>query len=456
MKDELKEKREERADKEKSLNLLLDKAAKEQLSADEKKQFDDLETETAELDIEIKRLESIEARSKKRAERDIEAGRGALPGAVQDNAAEEKELLAIASKFSLSAAMKEIAVGKKSHVTGVAAEVYQIAQKEAKEAETEITGMIAIPQKFIQIGKRKALTVGTEGADVVFTEYGGKVIPFLNPEPIAEKLGVTFLQGLQGNVQWPRETGELAFSFETETGDVDEMTPTYDNVSISPKRFGGYIDVTLQMLRQSPAISEGYVRRKIDTRLEITIDEQIFNGSGAGNQTTGLFNMGGVNVLSLGSGSANDMTYRALLSMKRDAKAANARKGKPGWATNAYGEYALLMTPLQTNGVEGNFILKPDYNGRLFAEPFLTSQIIPSNFSEGGQTDLCGLAYSTNWGGLFTGFWGGVDLTIDNITQKLGGKVRWIVNAFMDVDVEQPLEFSICKDWDATDLPATT
>jgi len=49
-----------------------------------------------------------------------------------------------------------------------------------------------------------------------------------------------------------------------------------------------------------------------------------------------------------------------------------------------------------------------------------------------------------------------MDLLVDPYTQRLGGKVRFVVNAFMDVDVEQPLEFAICKDWDASDLPALT
>jgi HK97 family phage major capsid protein len=344
---------------------------------------------------------------------------------------------------------------------GVEEEVRQIAIAEAKEAGIKLSGTISIPHSFIKIGQRKMMTsaplsVGTEGADVVFTEYGGKVIPFLNPMPVADKLGVTFLQGLQGNVQWPRETGDLAFSFETETSDVDETTPTFDNVSISPKRFGGYVDVTLQMLQQSVFVVEPWLRKKLELRYAITVDQQIFNGSGAGNQTTGLFNMAGVNVLSTGSGSANNMTYAALLSMKRDTKIANARMGQVGWVTNAEGEFALFQTPLQAGGVEGHFILEPNYNGRLFAEPFMTSQIIPANFSEGGQTDLCGIAYSSNWGGLIAGFWGGMDLLVDPYTQRLGGKIRFVVNAFMDVDVEQPLEFAICKDWDATDLPALT
>jgi HK97 family phage major capsid protein len=449
----LKSLKEDRAEKELKFEALVNKAEKEALSESETKSLKDLESEISALDAEIEGAEKIEARKKSIAAKKFETEFSAV-GAVQDNAAEEKEIGKMASQFKVSKAF--VAMNNKKNVDGVEAEVFEIARKEAKDAGIELSGNIHIPEKFIQIGKRKALTVGTEGADVVFTEYGGKVIPYLNPEPVAEKLGVTFLQGLRGNVQWPRESGDLAFDFETETSDVAETTPTFDNVSISPKRFGGYVDITMQMLNQSVFMIDPWIRQKLSLRYGITVDTQIFNGSGAGNQTTGLFNMSAVNILSLGSGSANNMTYQALLSMKRDTKASNARVGRSGWVTNAYGEYALYNTPKQASGVEGNFILNPDRPGTLASDPLFTSEIIPANFEEGGNSDLCGIAYSSNWGGLIAGFWGGLDILFDPYTQRLGGKVRFVVNSFMDVDVEQPLEFAICKDWDATDLPALT
>src|SRR6185503_12175424 len=454
----LKELKESRVEVENKIEALVSAAEKANLTKEQKAEWEALKIELSEIDSDIKVAEEIEEKSKEIAKRKLTAAPN-IPGAPQDNASEHKELEATAKKFKVSRAFNLVMESKA--LDGVEEEVRKIAIAEAKEAGIKLSGTISIPHSFIKIGQRKMMTsaplsVGTEGPDVVFTEYGGKVIPFLNPMPVADKLGVTFLQGLQGNVQWPRETGDLAFSFETETSDVDETTPTFDNVSISPKRFGGYVDVTLQMLQQSVFVVEPWLRKKLELRYAITVDQQIFNGSGAGNQTTGLFNMAGVNLLSTGSGSANNMTYAALLSMKRDTKIANARMGQVCWVTNAEGEFALFQTPLQAGGVEGHFILEPNYNGRLFAEPFMTSQIIPANFSEGGQTDLCGIAYSCNWGRLIAGFWGGIDLLVDPYTQRLGGKIRFVVNAFMDVDVEQPLEFAICKDWDATDLPALT
>lgn len=450
--DRLKTAKEERAEKEKEFEGLVDKARKSTLSAEETAQLTALETELSALESEIKTLEAAEKRAGEIAKRKA-AKEAAAVGAPQDNAAEDKEMNKVRNSYSIGRAFKNIHKGKT--IDGAEAEVNKIAEAEAKECGIEFSGNIQIPQSFIQFGtKKSALTVGTEGTDVVFTEYGGKVIPYLNPQPIAESLGVTFLQGLNGNVQWPRESGDLSFSFETETSDVDETTPTFDNVSISPKRFGGYVDITMQMLQQSVFTIESWIRNKLNLRYAITVDNQIFNGDGTSNQCTGLFNLGGVNVVSLGS-SGGDMTYAAVLEFLRSTKSANSRMGRAGWVTNANGEFALARTPMQASGVEGNFIYKPDI-GTLIGRPFNTTEIIPSTFSEGGQSDLVGIAYSSNWGGLFAGFWGGVDILFDPYTQRLGGKVRFVVNGFMDVDVEQPLEFAISKDWDATDLPGIT
>ncbi len=453
--DTLKAKREERQEKEDIFLSLVDKAKKEALSDAETKQLDTIEAEISALDTEIEKLEKIEATAKKVVARQSEGQRVFAPPAVDG---EFKEMAKLASQFSISRAMSKTKSGKL--LDGAEAEVKKIAEREASDFGLSLEGQISIPSSFIKIGdvkKSAPLTVGTEGADIVFTEYGGKVIPYLNPNPVAAQMGVTFLQNLNGDVQWPRVSGDLSFAFETETSDVDETTPTFNNVKVSPNRFGGYVDVTMQVQKQAPFMVDSMIRNMLNLRYEITLDQIIFNGSGSGNQPYGLFNYAGVNVASTGSGStSNNMTYPLLMSMKRDAKAANARSGRAGWVTNSYGEFALFQTPLQASGIEGNFILNPNYGGRLAGDPFMVSEIIPSNFSEGSNSDLCGIAYSTNWAGLICALWGGIDLTYDPITQKLGGKDRFIVNGFMDVDIEQPLEFSICKDWDATDLPALT
>lgn len=401
--DNLKAKREERVALEDSFASLVAKSKEKALSSEEVKSLDGLEKQIDALDVEISTLEKAEKRAAEIVKRQSNASVSASAvGAVQDNKAEINELNKIAKSYSFAKQIQGLAE-KKDRFTndGMEAEMYQEAKKEAKEAGVSISGNIAIPSKFIKFGKNKAaLNVGTEGTDVVATDLMG-LIPVLNPTPIVSQLGITIMNGLRGNVQFPRHATDVAFSWETETSNVDESVPTYDNISLSPKRTGMYVDVTSQMMQQSSFILEQHLRNIITRRYELTVDNAVLNGSGSGNQPTGILYYSGVNVLSLGSGSANGMTYPALLSMIRDVKSANSRVGSAGWVTNANGEFALANTPKQTSGVEGNFVY--DFSGRLIGRPLFTSEVIPSTFSEGGQSDLVGLIYSDYWQGAILG-----------------------------------------------------
>ncbi|MEY3400423.1 MAG: hypothetical protein RLZZ86_20 [Cyanobacteriota bacterium] len=450
--DNLKAKREERVALEDAYAAIANKAKEKSLSAEEVKTLEGLDKQITRLDSEIEVLERAEKRAAEIVKR--QASSVSAVGAVQDNASEVRELNKIAKSYSLAKQIQGIAEKKdRFHNEGMEAEMYQEAVREAKESGVSVSGNIAIPSKFIKIGKQKAaLNVGTEGGDVVATDLMG-LIPVLNPNPIVSQLGITVMTGLRGDVQWPRHTTDVGFSWETETSNVDESVPAYDNIKMQPKRTGMYVDVTSQMMLQSSFVLEQHLRNIITRRYELTVDDAVLVGGGS-NEPVGILNYSGVNVLSLGSGSQNNMTYAALISMIRDVKTANSRIGAAGFVTNASGEFALANTPKQTNGVEGNFIY--DFGGRLIGRPLFTSEVVPSDFSEGGQTDLCGIIYSDYWQGAVLGTWGGLDILFDPYTQALAGTKRFVVNAFMDVEIEQPKEFSICKDWDATDLPALT
>jgi HK97 family phage major capsid protein len=454
---EINEKHSEASEK---MDALIEAGKKAAFTKEQKKEFDDLEAEIKELEADKVRLEKIEAREKAKAKAEIQASKGAV-GPVQDNESEIKEMNKISKAYSFAKSAQKIFQTKKLDVLeGVEAEMFQEAHEEAKVAGISLSGNIAIPAKFLQVGRRtKApLSVSAEGTDAVYTTYGG-LIPILRPDPIVAQLGITVMSGLQGNVQWTRQNGDVAYAFETESSDVDETTPTLDNISVSPKRFGGYVDVTNQFLIQAPWVVEGWLRSQLETRAALTYDTQTIAGTGASNSCTGILNYSGVNVITLGSGSANDMTYRALLEFIRLTKIANARNGRTGWLTNANGETALSATPMQGSGVEGNFIYKMD--GKLIGRPFMTSELVPSDLTDTAgsataQTDLCGIIYSPRWESAILATWGGVDILFDPYTQALGGKKRFVVNCFMDVEIEQPLEFAVCLDWDATDLPALT
>lgn len=440
----LKQKIEDRADKLEKFEALTTAAEGRELTELELSSLDELENGISQLDKEIKGLEAIAARKKS-----IAAAKAV--GAVQDNISESREL----SQYSYGKAFRDVhnkKAGKLGSVEGFEKEMHQEAQKEASESGIDLVGNISVPSRYVQFGsKQRILTVATEGADLVRTEYK-PMIPALLIEPVVEKLGITMYNGLKGNLKIPRATNGLALVWETEVTAADETTPTFDAVDLSPKRLAGYTDVTLQMLVQSNEITEQYIMDRIRFAYAQAIDLAVIAGPTGGNSPVGILNYAGVNVVSLGS-SGGDMTYGAIVALLTAPMADNVKEGNAGWLFNTDGYAALLRTPKQSSGVEGNFILMPE-SPSLMARPFKVSNRVPNDLTE-TATGLSGLIYSPAWKNAILATWGGVDILFDPYTQAGTGTARFVVNAFADVDLEHPEAFAVVKDW-VTTTPATT
>jgi HK97 family phage major capsid protein len=167
----------------------------------------------------------------------------------------------------------------------------------------------------------------------------------------------------------------------------------------------------------------------------------------------GIINYAGVNIVSLGT-SGGDMTYGALVAMIAAVDADNGREGNSGFLINSNGFASLALTPYQTGGTEGNFILKPSAFDSLWGRKLVVSNVLPSNLVE-TTTGLSAAVYSSNWKSAILATWGGVGILFDPYTQALVNKIRIVVNTYADVDIEHPEEFSVVKDWNTT-LPALT
>lgn len=438
---------EQRADKENAFEALVNLAKGRELTEAETKQLSDLESEIEALDNQIGPLEKIEARSKRLAAAKAAAG----VGAPQDNASESKEF----SRFSYRKAFADISNRNLKAVQGLEKEVYDEARKEMIEAgipEGEINSNILIPARMVSYGKEsRLLDVATEGDDLVRTEYR-PMIPSLRIEPVVDRLGVTKYTGLKGNIKIPRSTNEATFAWETENSSADEFTLTFDAIDLSPKRLAGYTDISGQMLVQSNDITEQYLRSKIEYGIAAALDTALLAGATGGNNPVGILNYSGVNVISLGT-SGGDMTYGALVAMIAAVMADNGRDGKDGFVMNSNGFASLALTPYQSGGTEGNFIIKPGVN-IIFGRPFIVTNRIPSDLTE-TTTGLSGLIYSSNWSSAILATWGGVGILFDPYTQALVNKIRIAVNTYADVDIEHPEEFAVVKDW-VTTLPALT
>lgn len=430
--------REEKIDK---INSLCEKEGRARTS-EEKETWKSLEREMEDLREELEDLEEVENRKKSNA-----AKKFASFAASGSSDSEEKELSKIGQSFMFTKAMQAAKAGKA--LDGVEREMYEEAEREVKENGKSLEGNIAIPSKFIQIGKKQKrdLTIATEGGDVRPLDLQS-VIPILAPNPVISQLGAQTLTGIVGNVQFPRHNGAASLAWEGETDANAETTPTFDKVEMSPNRVGGFIDVSQTFIRQTSFDAESWVRNELNRVIGLEIDETSFQGSGSGSEPTGILNVAGIGSADIGT-NGGAPTYSKVKELLSDVEVANALMGDLSFVSTPQVAYKLAETPKQASGVEGNFVYNMERGENLLGYNYVRTNQMPSNLTKGTGTNLHALLFG-NFSEWIIGQWGGIDLLVDPYTQATSGLIRVVINAYFDMDTRHAASFSAIQDIDVS------
>lgn len=422
----------------------LETKANDILALDE--QTDDQVDQVIDLQAKIKDLNGQIGKAEKREQ--LEALKIAASNAGEPvSESEEKEMNKISREYSFTKALGSLK--NKKSLEGVEAELHQ----EATRENPNIEGNLAIPDKFIRIKRKedyetRDLTIATEGGDVRPLDLRGP-IPILAPDPIVARMGATVIQGLKGNLQFSRHNGAATMAWEGETDANAETTPTLDNISLSPNRLGGYTDVSTQFLIQASFDGENFVRNELNRAFAEALDTAAINGSGSGNQPTGLLNQSiGASDVGTNGGAP---TWGIIKGNYENVESANARADNMAALTHPSIKYQLMEKPKQASGVEGNFIISPNstQNINVLGFPVFSSTLVPSNLSKGTGTNLSAYIVG-DWQELIIAQWGGIDLLVDPYTQATSGLVRIVINGFFDVNVMHAASFSASDDIDPT------
>ncbi|MDP3138689.1 MAG: phage major capsid protein, partial [Burkholderiaceae bacterium] len=141
------------------------------------------------------------------------------------------------------------------------------------------------------------LTVGapTGGGNLVATELlGSSFIDLLRNAMVLDRLGVTMLPDLNGNIAIPSQTGAATGYWLAESGAPTESAQTVGQMTLSPKTMGAYTDYSRRLLLQSSVAVEAFVRADLASVLGQTLQLGAINGAGSSNEPTGLLNISGI------------------------------------------------------------------------------------------------------------------------------------------------------------------
>lgn len=313
-------------------------------------------------------------------------------------------------------------------------------------------GCIRVPHDVLvdqrDIGpQRRDLTVGTAtaGGHLVATDLlSGNFIDYLVNAMSVTRMGATMLQGLNGNVAIPRATGGASMFWVAEGASVTASQPAFDQVALTPKTGGTFVDLSRQLLLQSDISVENFVRRDIALRIALGIDLAALNGSGSSNQPRGVLNTSGIGSV-VGGTNGLAPTWDHIVDLETAVANANADMGSLGYLTNAKVRGKLKKTQVFT-GTDGGPVWSRDAATPLNGYAATVSNQVPSNLTKGSSSGVCSAILFGNWADLIIGMWGGLDLMPNPYILSGTGSVRIEAYQTVDVSVRHPESFAAMVD----------
>ena len=416
----------------------------------EQRKAKNIEVESAkaaydQIQVELRDAESMEAAQTVAAGEHARTQRSVgQPGPA---GGELRDLNKIRQQYSMVRAMRMASQGKQ--LEGLEAEMFQEADREARAAGISLNGTIRIPN-IMQPEQRADLAVGTNtaGGYTVATEIG-QLINILEPQLVTRNLGATYLTGLQGNIQFPRNNGDVSSVWEGENTDNDQSDVTFDTVTLSPKRLGSFVIIGKQLIAQSSVSIENLVRSRMNFSIAKAVDTAAINGSGSSNQPTGILNTSGIGSVAIGT-NGGVPTFANIVDLETAVAVANADMGRLAYLTTS-GIRGKLKQTEKTSTSTAQFIWTDTMGptgrqGELNGLNAFTSSLVPSTLTKGTASAICHAILFGNFEDLLIGQWAGLDLTLDNITLAGKAQIKLIINSWWDVAVRQPASFAAIKD----------
>lgn len=324
-----------------------------------------------------------------------------------DNKEDKTNKRNMKKRFSLVRSIRNIV--NNSAMNDVDAAVIAEGNKEARKAGINFQGQIQLPSQ------RAAVTVTAEGEDVVATDLFDILKP-LRAKNVLSQAGAKFMSGLVGNVQVPVMT-KSNVTWEGETATAKDGAGTFSQVTLSPKRIAGFIDISKQLIAQDSIDVENAIREDLVNAINSKLEETVLGAvEGSTTQPAGIF-------ATIKPTAVAD--FAALVTKESDVEDANvigeckyilSNKAKAALRSMAKGTKSTQLV-YENGTVDGTVALN-------------TSNIAGKNYVYGDFSNLA------------IGSWGGVDLTVDPYTKAADGMIRIVVNMYVDAQVLRAAAFA--------------
>lgn len=301
-------------------------------------------------------------------------------------------------------------------------------ERECSEAASKRTGKqsqgMMVPSDVLRGQRDLVVGTSTAGGNLVPTQLDtANFIDLLRNRLALANVGVTILNGLSGNLSIPRQSSASTAFWVGEGASPTESQPAIDQVSMTPKTVGAFVDYSRKLMLQSSMDVETMIRGDLARVIALEIDRVAIYGTGSTNQPLGITNTTGIGSQTITTYG----TYVEYVSMETKVAVANADVASMYYIINANARGALKTTEKSAGGTFGNFAIMDNL---LNGYPYVVTNQLGTNDCLFGDFSQ-----------LILGMWSGLDLTVDPYAGSTAGNVRVIALQDMDVAVRQPGAF---------------
>ena len=251
----------------------------------------------------------------------------------------------------------------------------------------------------------------TYGQENVPEQKGALDVAIRNAS-ILNDMGATWFGNAVGDISLPHYDGsQVGWKGEIEA--ADDGKGGFSEVVLQPKRLTAYVDVSRQFLLQDSNDAESILLTDLAEAIAEKLDETVFGDSTGSTQPAGIFSAEYEDYVLATGETLADITYDNVLALESDVESRNGRNFM--FIINPKVKYALKGTQMASGlqmVLSGNELDGYNY-------------ISSNSVVDGG-------AICMDPRDLAVAQWGGVEITVDNLSRAIYGEVRLVVNAYFD------------------------
>jgi len=290
-----------------------------------------------------------------------------------------------------------------------------------------------------------------DGGNTIATDLlAGSFIDMLRKRSIVLSLGATFLTGLQGKVEIPRQSEATTAQWIPENGTVTPTNAKFDKIALNMKTIASKTFMSRNLILQSSINIENFARMELIRSLAEGIDQAALYGTGANNQPTGIANYTGINEV-VGGENGAPLSFDHLIEMETLVAEKNADVANMTYLANARTIGWLKQLKNRDGGYLWKAITDTRRNsipGELNGYPVARSNRVRSDLDRGTSKGVCSDLFFANWADLIVGEWGVIEILPNPYSSTAfdngGVEVRALQS--VDLNIRHPESFCVMRD----------